>query len=78
MVPGRESRREEREMKRIPGFCRNHKPMSETLGYIAHMDWMAKQEKRGLRQRQCRKCRRWLYQSEWERSGAKGKEGSRG
>lgn len=42
-------------------FCRKHKPKNKIMGYTEHALWMEKMHKMGFRQRQCPKCKRWLY-----------------
>ena len=34
------------------------------MGYIEKQEWMEAQAKKGLKQTQCKKCKRWLFPSQ--------------
>ena len=46
----------------MKSICKSHKPSK--LPYIQHHDWMEKQAKKGLKQIQCEKCKRWFFPNE--------------
>ncbi len=55
-------------MKRLPMAplpCEHHKMMNQVLGYVAHHDWMKEQGKKGLKQKQCKNCGRYLFPQEF-------------
>jgi hypothetical protein len=43
-----------------------HPLKGEKLGYVAHLNWMDEQEKKGLEQVQCQACKLWLFPCERE------------
>lgn len=45
------------------GYCDWHRPLE--LGYVAWHDEADRRGKRGLIQKQCPDCRRFLWQDEW-------------
>lgn len=47
--------------KRTP--CVRHKP--KQLGYLQWHDWAEKKIKRGAKQKQCPKCKRWYFKEEF-------------
>lgn len=47
----------------IPEICKSHKP--KKLTYIQWIEWSDKKIKRGAKQKQCHKCKRWLFKEEY-------------
>jgi hypothetical protein len=43
--------------------CKRHKP--KKLGYVAWHEWAEKKYKQGKEQKQCDKCGRWYFKSEF-------------
>lgn len=58
-------------MRHILGSCSTHDFSQTPDGYITHMNWMTRQHKEGKRQRQCPKCKIWLFPCEWKKSRRK-------
>lgn len=47
----------------ITDMCDSHTP--KVLLYIQQIAWAEKQAKKGLKQTQCKKCKRWFFPSEF-------------
>ena len=43
--------------------CTRHKP--KQLGYLQWHDWAEKKIKRGAKQKQCPKCKKWYFKEEF-------------
>ena len=41
-----------------------HKPMNKKLRYVAWQEWAERKIKQGHKQRQCPKCKKWLFKCE--------------
>lgn len=41
-----------------------HKLKSEKLTYLGWHDWAEKMTKQGFKQKQCKKCKKWLFDFE--------------
>ena len=47
----------------ITGICDIHKP--KILPYVQRFEWAEDQAKKGLKQIQCKRCKRWFFPSEF-------------
>jgi alkylated DNA repair dioxygenase AlkB len=51
--------------KGINYTCPKHKPMSNKMNYVEHLDWIDNKIKRGHKQYQCPQCGKWLFRCEF-------------
>ena len=45
--------------------CKEHKIIGAKMSYREHSVWAAEQLNRGLKQKQCKVCQRWLFPEEF-------------